>query len=159
MTGSPLPSPEDLPGTGRILAVDPGHVRTGLALSDPLQTIASPLEVLSGLKRGALAKRLVEVAREHEAVAIVVGLPLTLDGAIGPMARGVMKLVRNLAQRSGLPVLPLDERYTSRDANAAFQEAGVRASDRRGQVDMVAASLLLQGFLDQRERGSRNPPG
>lgn len=142
-------SPE-IPREGRILAVDPGSVRTGLALSDPLQTIASPLEVWTGLKRGALIKQLVDLVRTQEVVAIVVGLPLTKGGEVGPMAQGVMKLVRGLQQRSQVPVLPLDERFTSRGANAAFEEAGVRASDRRGRVDMVAAALLLQEFLDRR---------
>jgi len=139
-----------------VLAVDPGAVRVGLALSDPLQTIATPLRVLPGARRGALARQLAEVALEEEAVGILVGLPVGLRGEPGPMAKGVLRLVGALRQATPLPVETLDERYTSQDAAAAFREAGVRASDRRGKVDKVAAAILLQAWLDAR---CGAPPG
>ncbi len=142
-----------IPSTGRILAVDPGGVRTGLALSDPLQSIASPLEVWIAKKRGALAKEIAQKAEQLEAVGILVGLPCSIRGEIGPMARGVLKLVRAIQSQTTCPVCTLDESYTSRDANEVFVEAGIRASDRRGKVDKVAAALLLQRFLDLRPSG------
>jgi putative Holliday junction resolvase len=139
-----------IPRQGRILAVDPGSVRVGLALSDPLQTIASPLAVLPGGRRGELALRLARRAEEEEAVGILVGLPVSLSGQEGPMAKGVGRLVAALRAATRLPVETLDERRTSQDAEAVFVEAGVGASARRGKVDMVAAALLLQAFLDSR---------
>lgn len=150
------PGPE-IPPRGRILAVDPGSVRVGLAICDPLQTFASPLEVLPGGRRGALAERLAARAAEEEAVGILVGVPVSLSGDDGPMARGVRRLVEALRSRTSLPVATADERRTSRDAEAAFVEAGVRASARRGKVDMVAAALLLQAFLDGRRGGPAAP--
>lgn len=139
-----------LPPEGRLMAIDPGGVRVGLALSDPGQAVASPLEVLKGLKKGALLDALADRCREHEVAGLLLGLPVSLDGSEGPMATRSRRLARGLRERTGLPVALLDERYTSRAADEAFIEAGVRASDRRGKVDKVAASLLLQAYLDGR---------
>lgn len=151
-----MSAPEDdqpeLPGAGRLLAVDPGSVRTGLALSDPGQGIASPLDVLPAARRPQLAQLIAEVAAREEAVGILVGLPVSLDGRLGPQAQGVRKLVRAIRCRTPVPVVTLDERYTSQAASAALAEAGIRASDRRGKVDKVAAAILLQAFLDARSR-------
>lgn len=147
---SPLDEEPELPSAGRLLAVDPGAVRTGLAVSDPGQAIASPLDVLPAARRPQLAQRIIEVAAREEAAGILVGLPVSLDGRIGPQAQGVLKLVRAIRTRTPLPVRTLDERYTSQAAHAALGEAGIRASDQRGKVDKVAAAILLQAYLDSR---------
>lgn len=149
---------DPLPDAGRLLAVDPGSVRTGLALSDPGQSIASPLEVLERLKKGALVQAIAARARQYEAVGVLVGMPVSLDGGEGPMATRSRRLAASLRQEARLPVALADERYTSQAADRAFVEAGVRASDRRGKVDMVAAAVLLQAWLDGRAPSEASAP-
>lgn len=139
-----------MPRSGRVLAVDPGSVRTGLALTDPSQTIASPAEILTRLQGEALVQALVERVRRHQAVGVVVGVPVSMDGQEGPQALASRRLIAALAARVRVPVEGFDERLTSRDAEAAFIEAGIRASDRRGKVDAVAAAVLLRAWLEAR---------
>ncbi len=157
--GDGLVAARDLPGRGRLLAVDPGSVRIGLAVSDPGQRVACPLEVLVRVDPAGLVRRIRELSEagrdegEGPLVGVVVGLPVHLDGREGPMAGRSRKLAKALAAGTGLPVAVLDERRSSRDAEAVMAEAGVSARDRRGKVDMVAAGLLLQAYLDGRRAG------
>jgi len=139
----------------RILGVDLGTVRIGLALSDPTETLASPLAVVrrSG-DEGADRRAVIGAAREHEATRIVVGLPRSLDGTEGPAARAARAEIAELAAFAGrdLPVEAYDERLTTVIADRALAASGRSGKHRRRVVDQVAAAVMLQGYLD-RHRG------
>ena len=136
---------------GRVLGVDLGSVRIGLALSDPLGITAQPLLVLP--RTGARVedhRSIVEIAREHDAVRIVVGLPRSLSGKLGPAARAVLQEVAERGECAGadLPVETYDERLTTVIAQQALAEAGVKGRNRRQHVDKVAAAVILRGWLE-----------
>jgi putative Holliday junction resolvase len=136
----------------RILAVDPGSKRVGLALSDPTATIAQGIETVSAEPVESLPRRLADIARIHEAARIVVGLPLRLDGTNGPEAAAARRLADAIRRESGLPVELVDERLTTAAADRALIAGGVKREQRRRGVDRVAATMLLQGHLDHRRR-------
>ncbi|MHB8572285.1 MAG: Holliday junction resolvase RuvX [Candidatus Dormibacteria bacterium] len=134
----------------RVLAVDPGSRRVGLAVSDPGELIAQPLRTLeagSGLTQAVCA-----IAREMEVGAIVVGLPVEMSGREGPAAAAARDLGAALAGASGLPVEYVDERLTSVQAERSMAAQGLSSRRRRGRTDEVAATLILQQFLDKRRR-------
>ena len=137
----------------RILAVDPGSKRVGLALSDPTATIAQALVTVPAQPAATLASRLAEIAKAHEAERIVVGLPRRLDGTQGPEAMAARELAEGIRKASGLPVELVDERMTTVAAERSLVAGGVRRDKRRLTVDRVAAALLLQAHLDSRHRG------
>ncbi|HEX4215301.1 MAG TPA: Holliday junction resolvase RuvX [Candidatus Dormibacteraeota bacterium] len=138
----------------RVLAIDPGAVRVGLALSDPTGTIAQPAGFEPAKPARTLVDRLVARAVAVEARELVVGLPRRLDGGIGPEAAAARELGRQLRERSGLPVIMVDERLTSVAAERALIEMGTRRRQRRERSDEVAASLILRTHLDRkRNRG------
>lgn len=139
-------------GEVRILAVDPGSKRIGLALSDPTETIAQPLETVPAEPEESLATRLAEIARTHEAVRIIVGLPLRLDATHGPEAAAARRLASAIRHESGLPVELVDERLTTAAAERALIEGGTKRAQRRRDIDRVAATMLLQSHLDHRRR-------
>lgn len=132
----------------RILAVDPGSKRVGLALSDPSGTIAQPLATVQAEPHETLVKRLADIAREKEAERIVVGLPRRMDGSYGPEAKSARELASQLRKESRLPIDLVDERLTTVAAERSLLEGNVRRAARRESVDRVAATLLLQSFLD-----------
>jgi putative Holliday junction resolvase len=134
----------------RVLAVDYGRVRAGLAVSDALGTTAQPLGVVTRPKRGSLVEAVVAEARRVEAEEIVVGLPLRLDGSEGVAAEAARSFAKALGERSGLPVAMWDERMTTVEASRRMRSAGVSARDQRGVVDKVAAAVLLRSFLEAR---------
>lgn len=133
---------------GRVLAVDPGQRRVGLAVSDAGGTVALPLEVIPADKD--VLKRIGEVAIQNLVDEIVVGLPLRLDGMEGPAADQARRLASDLERSLGLPVKLVDERLTTKAASRALHEAGVRERRGRKVVDKIAATLLLQTYLDRR---------
>jgi putative Holliday junction resolvase len=132
----------------RVLGVDPGTRRVGLALSDPTGTIAQPLGNIEAEPRETLVERLAEVAKQHEATRIVVGLPRRLDGSYGPEAKASRVLGDELRKASGLPIELVDERLTTALAERTMISTGVRRARRRATIDQVAATLLLQSHLD-----------
>lgn len=138
---------------GRVLGVDLGARRIGLAVSDLTGTIASPHSVVTRSGDPAADhRRVAEVASEVEAGMIVVGLPLSLSGADGPAARAAREEAVALAAATGLPVETADERFTTVTAERALVAGGVRRSARKALVDKVAAAVLLQSWLDGRSR-------
>ncbi len=147
---------------GRVLGVDLGARRIGLALSDPTRTVATPFEVLyrSG-DDDADRRAILRAAREAEATIIVVGLPLSLSGATGPAARAALAEVDALRLLAGtdLEVVPHDERLTTVVAERSLIEARMRRDARRRVVDKVAAAVMLQSWLERStsERGSSGP--
>jgi putative holliday junction resolvase len=137
----------------RILAIDPGSKRVGLALSDPTATIAQALATLPAEPAGTLPSRIAQVARTNEAARIVVGLPRRLDGSRGPEAKAAQNLANAIRKESGLPVELVDERLTTVAAERSLIAGGVRREKRRLTVDRVAATLMLQAHLDRRRAG------
>ena len=137
----------------RILAVDYGERRVGLAVSDPTATIATPLPTLKRRKgkRPPVAK-IARLAEDQEAAAIVVGLPLTLDGDESDWTREVRAFADALADRTGLPVAMQDERMTSVQAEQAVRSIGLPRQKReeKERIDAAAAMLILQSYLDTR---------
>ncbi|MGH7631228.1 MAG: Holliday junction resolvase RuvX [Gemmatimonadales bacterium] len=143
-----------IPLHGRILGVDWGEVRIGLALSDETQALASPLETLTR-RRGKRIPlpRLLELAAGHAAVGAVVGLPLTLEGEEGESAAQARDLADTIARRTGIPVELWDERMSTARALRAVREQEGSTRGRKEDVDALAAAVLLQHYLDAR----RNP--
>lgn len=137
----------------RALGVDAGERRIGLAVSDGSGLIASPLEVITLSEDDDPVARVVDRARELDAECIVVGMPTDLRGERGVAAEKMDQFVQRLREAAGIPVEISDERMTSAVATRAMQEAGLTERDRRGQVDKVAAALILQTWLDRRRAG------
>lgn len=137
----------------RALGVDVGQRRIGLAMSDGSGLIASPLEVITVGEEDDAAEMIAERAEALGAECIVVGMPTDLRGEAGVAAQKMDEFVRRLREATDLPVEVSDERMTSAVAARAMQEAGLTERDRRGQVDMVAAALILQTWLDRRRAG------
>lgn len=133
----------------RALGLDLGTKRVGVAVSDRSGTIASPLMVLprSGSRRED-HRRLADLVREEEAEIVVVGLPRSLSGRLGPAATGALTEVEVLATVVGVPVVTHDERFTTVTAERSLGERGVRGRRRREVVDKVAAAVILQAWLD-----------
>ena len=141
----------------RILAIDPGTVRLGLALSDPSETIAQPLSVLARRSEPEDLKALVELVERHEVGMIVIGLPRLMDGRLDAAAQQAQAFGDQVARATGRPVAYWDERLTSVAAERYLIEQGKRRSKRRQEIDRMAATLLLQGYLDY--RAGRAPGG
>jgi len=142
--------------TGRVLAVDVGTRRLGVAVSDPTGTVASPLATVPRRTPAEDAKALAALAGEQDATTVVVGLPVTLAGREGPAAKAVRAWLDELAAL--LPELDLqlaDERLSTVAAERALVGGGVRRRARREVVDQVAASVFLQTWLDARRKGER----
>lgn len=142
----------------RALGVDLGSRRIGVAISDPTGTIASPVEVVQ--RSGSIAhdhRRLVAIAQEWEAELIVVGLPLSLDGSVGPAARGVLDEVDSLRKVAPMPVDTVDERLSTVVAQRHLREMGVDNRKARTMVDKLAAAVLLQAWLEQSDRQGSAP--
>ena len=130
----------------RVLGVDLGAVRVGIAVSDPSGTLASPVTVLR--RSPGLHDEIAGLVEGLEATAVVVGLPRSLDGRERQAARTVRAEVRVLEQRLAVPVHVQDERLTTVAAHAGLAAAGRSARQRRGSVDASAAAVLLQSWLD-----------
>ncbi len=141
----------------RVLAVDPGTARCGLAVSDEAGILASPVPALEVGDGARLAERLAERARALEVGRILVGYPLQMDGIPGPRARAVERLAARLRDACDIPVDLVDERLTTVEARERLRDAdrGDRARRRRsrGALDSAAAAVLLQGWLDTHRAG------
>lgn len=134
----------------RILGLDIGHKRIGVALSDPLGITAQGLTVIEYRSKAGALDLLEALCREHGVTLIVVGLPLHLNGSRGEAAGGVVAFASELEIRTGLPVEFVDERLTTRAAERTLISAGVRRKTRKGVRDMLAAILILESFLNRR---------
>lgn len=132
----------------RILGLDIGEKRIGVALSDPDRRVAMPHVVLDASSVLAHGRDLVRLVEDYEVGEVVVGLPLSLDGTPGPQARRVRNVAERLAGFLRVPVTYIDERLTSREAGRRMREAGLSERQQRGAKDMVAAAILLQAYLD-----------
>ena len=138
----------------RVLAIDPGSVRLGLAVSDPSGAIAQPLSVLSRRSEAEDLRVLTELVREHEVGQIVIGLPRMMNGRLESAALEAQAFGARVGQATGRPVAYWDERLTSVAAERYLIEQGKRRGKRRQEIDRMAATLLLQGYLDYQRRGA-----
>jgi putative Holliday junction resolvase len=136
---------------GRVLGLDLGSARIGVAVSDPDCRVASPIEVVARTgDRGRDHRRIADLVAEWEAERVVVGLPISLDGTLGPAARTAAAEVEELATALRVPVETHDERLTTVTADRALSSMNVRGKARRQVVDKVAAAVILQSWLDAR---------
>jgi len=134
----------------RILAIDPGSRRIGLALSDEDGRLASPLRTIVRAGKEAAIREVVEAARAAEASEVIVGLPLRTDGREGPEAARARAFGAAVGDALGLSVVFWDERFTTALAHRMLREAGASGRARRAVVDQAAAAVLLQSYLDSK---------
>ena len=132
----------------RILALDLGRRRVGVAVSDPNGTIAHPLLQFEPKGRRDLVATVKRLVAEQEAGRVVVGMPVLVDGRKGEQARWTEAVVSALAEALEVPVATWDERFTTQEAEAAMREAGLHPKKRKTRRDKVAAALILQSYLD-----------
>lgn len=132
----------------RTLGLDIGERRIGVAISDPAGRVATPLKVLDARAVLGGSNDLRLLVEDYEVERIVVGLPLTLAGEEGPQARIARAAGEKLARSLPVPLVYWDERLSSAEARRAMTAAGVKDADKRGRVDMVAAAVFLQSYLD-----------
>jgi putative holliday junction resolvase len=143
--------PSAQPAAGRVLGVDVGTVRVGLALSDLTGTLASPLETLHRAKNHADLDRLAALVVEHEVAEVVVGEPVHLSGASGASAQDASNYAQELADRiPDVPVILIDERLSTVTAASHLREGGIDSRKQRPVIDQAAAVVILQQFLDSR---------
>ena len=135
--------------TGKILSVDFGDTRTGLAVSDPSRILASGIGYVSpgGIEKTADA--VAEIASEQRASAIVVGLPVNMDGSEGGRAARCRKFASMLSERTGIPVAMFDERMTTMTASRYLNETGTHGKKRKTVIDTLSAQIILQNCLDR----------
>ena len=132
----------------RILGLDFGRARIGVAISDELQMLAHPLETIPANEKPA--SRVAEIVREKQVDHVVAGIPRQMNGQIGTAATEVLEFVEKLRAILPCPVVTWDERLTTVAANRALRDAGKKTRDTRGYVDQVAAQMILQTYLDRR---------
>ena len=140
----------DLPTSGPLLGIDPGAKSIGVARSDALRMIASPVEIISrGRKLRPALHRLFEVYDERSCVGLVIGLPLNLDGSSGPRVQAARALTLNLLAHRDIPVAFQDERLSSAEAERVMIQADLSRARRAEAIDASAAAIILQTALDR----------
>ena len=137
------------PSGGKLLGLDLGTKTIGVAVSDGMRYSATPLETVRRTKFTADAARLLELAVENQVVGFVLGLPLNMDGSEGSRAQSTRAFARNLAQKTPLPITFWDERLSTSAVTRMLIQADTRRDKRAEVVDKLAASYILQGFLDR----------
>jgi putative Holliday junction resolvase len=140
----------------RVMALDYGERNVGVAISDELQLIARPLTTIrrEKLRYSQFIERIRELVVDNEVGALVVGLPLNMDGALGAAAERVESFVSDLRRSVSIPIVTVDERLASREADRMLREMGVGLRERRARSDEYAASLILQDYIDEQKRRS-----
>ena len=135
---------------GRILAVDIGEKRIGLALSDLTGTIAAPLSVIQHINRLIDAAQIAQLSSDHQVRQIVVGIPISDNNSDTPQIRHVMKFMDALKDQTPIPVVTWDESFSTNNAQRVRQQMGVSKKDRSGHLDDLAAAIILQSYLDSK---------
>lgn len=141
-----------LPPSGKLLGLDLGTKTIGVAISDGMRYSATPLETIKRTKFTQDAVRLVELIAENNAVGIVLGLPLNMDGSEGPRVQSTRAFARSLAQKISIPIVFWDERLSTSAVTRTLIEADMRRDKRAEVVDKLAASYILQGALERLRR-------
>lgn len=136
----------------RILALDLGEKRIGVAVSDETQLIARSYSVIERNSRAADFAQIAEIVASEDVGSLLVGLPVELDGTEGPLAQWARDYGETLAEHLGLDLAFWDESFTSKEASASMRARGIRARDQKEWIDAVAAAFILQDYLDARRR-------
>lgn len=134
----------------RALGIDLGDARVGVAATDDLGMLAHPLETIQ-VKAGGVMKRILELAKQKNVSAIVVGMPRNMDGTFGPAAQKAREFIETLRAATPCRVVEWDERLTTVSAQRSLHEAGRNSREQRKVIDQVAAQILLQNWLDSQE--------
>ena len=132
----------------RLLGLDIGDRRIGVAVSDPEAILASPIAVVERRDTPVDLRAMVDFAEAHEVERIVVGLPISLNGSIGPQAQKVLAFIEALRPLTTVPIEPWDERYTTAAAEDLLRQTGRSPAERRRRLDSAAAAVMLQDYLD-----------
>jgi putative Holliday junction resolvase len=141
----------------RYLAIDYGNKRTGLAICDAGETITSPLAVIRG--QSMLLRKIAEAVETNSVEAIVIGLPLNMDGSEGQQSRIVRRFGESLGRHTAVPIYFQDERLSSFGAKEKLASAELKASQAIQRLDAVAAAEILEAFLEQRRENKQHPSG
>ncbi|MCI5500177.1 MAG: Holliday junction resolvase RuvX [Clostridiales bacterium] len=148
----------------RIMAIDYGDARTGVAVSDPTGVLAGQTFLIKSRKADVVLAELVALVQKQGAEELVMGYPRNMDGTVGPRAEKYAAFAKRLEEAAGMPVVLWDERRTTVDAHRILGEQGIRAKNRKDKIDSVAATLILEGYLDwkriqaqRKEREEKNP--
>lgn len=142
----------------RIMALDIGEKRIGIAISDPQERVASPLVVLDAVQVERGEKPFTRLLEDWEPELFLCGLPLTLNGEEGPQAQRVRKVAQAISARFHIPIEFTDERLSSREAKRILREEGLDERSMRGKIDMIAASVFLQAWLDEKASDNADAP-
>ena len=142
----------------RVLAIDYGSQRIGLAVSDPTGTLARPLPFIPALPDAKLAREIAAVAAKEQAGLLLLGLPRNMDGSTGEAAVKVQAFAAILGKAMTLPLKLIDERLTTVQASRQLQESGKNTRKQRGQIDSESACVLLQSYLDSQANFPLLPP-
>ncbi|OGO03877.1 MAG: hypothetical protein A2Y91_08215 [Chloroflexi bacterium RBG_13_54_8] len=134
----------------RILGLDIGEKWIGIAMSDPSETLATPLTRIGAADAEATIEAICRLVRQHHVEAVLAGMPYSLDGSLGQQARRVQSFLQKLSPRLGMPIETWDERFSTVNAQQRMIEAGKRRERRREQIDAAAAALILQEYLDSK---------
>lgn len=134
-----------------ILSVDYGDARTGIAICDALEMLASPVEVINENYEPKVIGRIKELCQKHQPQIIVVGLPKNMDSSIGERAKKCLAFAKNLEEETGVKTLTWDERLTTVSAHNYLNETNKRGKKRKNVVDAVAATIILQDYLNYRK--------
>ena len=143
----------------RILALDPGSKRIGVALSDELGWTAQPLETFERRSVAQDVTHIQKLVQQHNVRQVVMGLPVRMDGHAGPEAESVQRFLETLAGALSVPVIAWDERLTSKSAEQLLIDANVSRKKRKGAVDRIAAAILLQSYLQSLSCGGEAAGG
>ena len=147
-----IPSPKEfaalLPQHARLLGLDVGDTTIGLALSDGMRSIASPLKTIERTKFTKDMEALKKIIGSHTVAGLVIGYPVNMDGSLGPRTQSTRTFVSNLEKHTALPIILWDERMSTMAVERAMLEADLSRARRAQLVDKLAASYMLQGFLD-----------
>jgi putative Holliday junction resolvase len=156
-----LETPEDfvaeIPAIGALAGLDLGTVTIGVAISDVLHSVATPVETIKRKKFGVDAAKLLELTTKRQVTGLVLGLPRNMDGSEGPRAQATRAFARNLVRLTPLPITFWDERLSTVAAERALIEADTSRKRRAEVIDHVAAGYILQGMLDRMAHMKANP--
>lgn len=137
---------------GRILGVDHGKVRIGLALSDPLHVIASPLKTLSSKDSNEVVQQILNIIYDNEVELVVIGVPFSLSGKPSLQTEEVRKFIVLLRDRIKIPIIEAEERLSTVEALRILKQKGVKTGHHKEEVDKIAAAIILQTYLDSQKR-------
>ncbi|MBT5873190.1 MAG: Holliday junction resolvase RuvX [Candidatus Latescibacteria bacterium] len=140
---------------GRVVGIDYGLRRLGIAVSDPFMLIAQGIETIESRNQADALSQIAKLIQDYESSLVVIGLPINMDGTEGKMAQEVHAFARKIEERTGSKVLTWDERLTSTAAERTMTEMGRSTRGRKSEIDRIAATLILQGFLDHNRQSGR----